>query len=174
MRRCTSTASWWARWIAASTRTNFLWLYRTAGAQLDILVENTGRINFNIILRGERKGIIGQVTLDGKPVSGWDIYPLPMDQPAKIPSPRAPARAPASIAPLSTWTRRADTFLDTSTFTKGEVWLNGQPLGRVWNIGPQKTLYVPGPWLHKGENEVVVFDLQGGAGRTLVGRDKPI
>jgi beta-galactosidase len=68
----------------------------------------------------------------------------------------------------------ADTFLDTSAFTKGEVWLNGQPLGRVWNIGPQTTLYVPGPWLRKGENEVVVFDLQGGAGRMLVGRDKPI
>src|SRR4029077_12247833 len=62
-----------------------------AGTQLDILVENTGRINFNIILRKERKGIVGQVTLDGKPISGkarwhgkqtsgWDIYPLPMDQ----------------------------------------------------------------------------------------------
>jgi hypothetical protein len=28
----------------------------------------------------------------------------------------------------------------------------------VWNIGPQKTLYVPGPWMHKGENTVVAFD----------------
>ena len=68
----------------------------------------------------------------------------------------------------------ADTFLDTSAFTKGQVWLNGQALGRVWNIGPQKTLYVPGPWLHQGENEVVVFDLNGATGKTLLGRDKPI
>jgi beta-galactosidase len=68
----------------------------------------------------------------------------------------------------------ADTFLDTNAFGKGEVWLDGRPLGRIWNIGPQKTLYVPGPWLHPGENEIVVFDLNGGAARALVGRDQPI
>ena len=55
----------------------------------------------------------------------------------------------------------ADTFLDTTSFAKGEVWLNGRALGRVWNIGPQKTLYVPAPWLKKGANEVIVFDLKG-------------
>jgi beta-galactosidase len=144
------------------------------GAQLDILVENTGRINFNVILRGERKGIVGQVTLDGKPVSGWDIYPLPMQQPAKYSFTKSPCEGACLYRATFQVDRPADTFLDTSAFTKGEVWLNGQPLGRVWNIGPQTTLYVPGPWLRKGENEVVVFDLQGGAGRMLVGRDKPI
>jgi beta-galactosidase len=144
------------------------------GAQLDILVENTGRINFNVILRGERKGIVGQVTLDGKPVSGWDIYPQPMEQPAKYSFTKSPCEGACFYRATFQVDAPADTFLDTSAFTKGEVWLNGQPLGRVWNIGPQKTLYVPGPWLRKGENEVVVFDLQGGAGRMLVGRDKPI
>jgi beta-galactosidase len=145
-----------------------------AGAPLDILVENTGRINFNIILRKERKGIVGQVTLDGKPLSGWDIYPLPMDQPGKYSFAKNPCKGACFYRATFQVDVPADTFLDTSAFTKGEVWLNGYPLGRVWNIGPQKTLYVPGPWLRKGENEVVVFDLQGGAGRTLVGRDKPI
>jgi beta-galactosidase len=145
-----------------------------AGAQLDILVENTGRINFNIILRKERKGIVGQVTLDGKPISGWDIYPLPMDQREKYSFAKNACEGACFYRATFHVDTPADTFLDTSAFTKGEVWLNGQPLGRVWNIGPQKTLYLPGPWLHKGENEVVVFDLQGGAGRTLLGRDKPI
>ena len=145
-----------------------------AGAQLDLLVENTGRINFNIILRKERKGIVGQVTLDGKPLSGWDIYPLPMDQPGKYSFAKNPCEGACFYRATFQVDLPADTFLDTSAFTKGEVWLNGHPLGRVWNIGPQKTLYVPGPWLRKGENEVVVFDLQGGAGRTLVGHDKPI
>ena len=144
------------------------------GAQLDILVENTGRINFNIILRKERKGIVGQVTLDGKPLSGWDIYPLPMDQPGNYSFKKNSCEGACFYRATFQVEMPADTFLDTSAFTKGEVWLNGRPLGRVWNIGPQKTLYVPGPWLRKGENEVVVFDLQGGAGRTLVGRDKPI
>ena len=145
-----------------------------AGTQLDILVENTGRINFNIILRKERKGIVGQVTLDGKAISGWDIYPLPMDQPEEYSFAKNSCEGACFYRATFHVEAPADTFLDTSAFTKGEVWLNGQPLGRVWNIGPQKTLYVPGPWLHKGENEVVVFDLQGGAGRTLLGRDKPI
>ena len=52
--------------------------------------------------------------------------------------------------------------------------MNGHALGRVWNIGPQKTLYVPGPWLRKGENEVIVFNLERTSRHTLTGRDKPI
>ena len=67
-----------------------------------------------------------------------------------------------------------DTFLETSSFTKGMLWLNGQPLGRIWHIGPQQTLYVPGPLQHSGKNDVVVFDLQGQPGRTLTGLDHPI
>ena len=57
----------------------------------------------------------------------------------------------------------ADTFVDTRSLGKGEVFINGQPLGRFWHIGPQGTLYLPAPWLKKGENEIVVFDLDGTA-----------
>jgi len=60
-----------------------------------------------------------------------------------------------------------DTFLDTSTLGKGEVWINGEPLGRFWNIGPQRTLYLPAPFLKKGKNEIVVFDLNGKPDRVL-------
>ncbi len=144
------------------------------GAQLDILVENTGRINFNVVLRQERKGVIGQVTMDGKPVMGWDIYPLPMEQPEKYPFAKDGCEGACFYRAKLQVDAPADTFLDTSAFTKGEVWLNGQPLGRVWSIGPQKTLYVPGPWLHKGENEIIIFDLKGSSGRALLGRDRPI
>lgn len=34
------------------------------------------------------------------------------------------------------------------------VFVNGQNLGRYWKIGPQETLYLPGPWLRRGGNEV--------------------
>jgi beta-galactosidase len=54
------------------------------------------------------------------------------------------------------------------------VWVNGHPLGRIWSIGPQKTLYLPGPWLHQGANDVIVFDLEGEPGRTVSGLSKPI
>lgn len=37
---------------------------------------------------------------------------------------------------------------------KGVVFINGQNLGRYWNIGPQETLYLPGTWLDQGINQV--------------------
>lgn len=145
-----------------------------SAARLDILVENTGRMNVTGALRSERKGITKQVTLAGAPILGWDIYPLPMLQPWDLPYSQAACEGACFYRGAFNIDVPADTFLDASAFTKGEVWLNGHALGRVWNIGPQKTLYVPGPWLHHGENIVVVFDLNGQSGRSLVGRREPV
>jgi beta-galactosidase len=145
-----------------------------AGARLDILIENSGRINFGLALRSERKGITRQVTLDGKLLLGWDIYPLPMAETSKLPFTRISCAGACCYRATFPVSAAADTFLDTSAFGKGAVWLNGLALGRIWNIGPQKALYVPGPWLRAGENEVVVFDLNGQPGRTLLGRDHSI
>jgi beta-galactosidase len=52
----------------------------------------------------------------------------------------------------------ADTYLDMHGFGKGVVFVNGHNLGRYWEIGPQFSLYVPGVWLKKGKNEIVIFD----------------
>jgi len=142
--------------------------------KLDILVENTGRVNFTTVLRGERKGILGGVTLAGQPLTGWDNYSLPMLAPEKLAYAKQPCSGACFYRATFTVDKPADTFLDTSAFTKGQVWLNGHALGRVWNIGPQKALYVPGPWLKAGQNEVVVFDLQGESGRSLQGLDHPV
>ena len=38
---------------------------------------------------------------------------------------------------------------------------NGFNLGRFWNIGPQKKLYIPAPLLKKGDNEIVIFETEG-------------
>ena len=54
-----------------------------------------------------------------------------------------------------------DTFLNFETWGKGQVWVNGHAMGRIWSIGPQQTLYVPGCWLRKGKNEVIVLDVVG-------------
>ena len=146
----------------------------TAGGRLDILVENSGRVNYALVMRGERKGITKQVLLAGEPLLGWDIYSLPMTEPGKLHFTAAPCEGACFFRGSFHVDKPADTFLDTSAFSKGQVWLDGRALGRVWSIGPQKTLYVPGPWLHKGENEVVVFDLDGKPGRSLTGLDAPI
>ena len=55
----------------------------------------------------------------------------------------------------------SDTFLNFETWGKGLVYVNGHPMGRIWEIGPQQTLYMPGCWLKKGKNEIIVFDILG-------------
>ena len=148
-----------------------------ASNRIDVLVENDGRINSTRMMRSASKGLDGTVTLAGQPLHGWNVYTLPM-APDTIADPPAMPRE-ARFAPH---TSRAiamsgpafyhgtfsvhkidhqvpDTFLDIRDLGKGAVWINGHPIGRYWNIGPQDTLYVPGPWLHAGQNQIVVFDL---------------
>jgi beta-galactosidase len=146
----------------------------SAHAQVDILVENTGRVNFGPLLPSERAGIVGRVSLGEKILTGWEIYPLPMLQPDQLSYSAQPCSGACFYRTSFTVATPTDTFLDTSALTKGEVWLNGRALGRFWNIGPQKTLYVPASWLKPGRNEVVVFDLNGKPGRKIAGLDHSI
>jgi beta-galactosidase len=158
----------------------------TGPARLDILVENSARINFSPAMRGESKGITKSVTLAGHALTKWQIYPLPMTTlPALYVGPRltpavkgqtgdytgsgqpVPRGSNASLSTDSpsfyrgyfTLTTTGDTFLDVRKLGKGALWINGHPIGRFWKIGPQDTLFIPGPWLRKGDNEIVVFDL---------------
>ncbi|HUV70416.1 MAG TPA: beta-galactosidase family protein [Terracidiphilus sp.] len=147
---------------------------KSPNTRLDILVENTGRVNFTTVLRGERKGITNQVTLAGKPITNWQIYSLPMDTPEKMHFTPGDCSGPCFYRGTLQVKRIGDTFLDTSSFTKGFVWVNGHPLGRIWNIGPQQTHYLPAPWLKQGANDVIVFDLEGAPGRTIEGKSAPI
>jgi beta-galactosidase len=39
------------------------------------------------------------------------------------------------------------------------AWINGFNLGRYWNVGPQTSLYPPGPLLRVGANELVILEL---------------
>jgi beta-galactosidase len=140
-----------------------------ASSQLDILVENSGRINSQSIMRNEIKGITRQVLLDGKPLRGWQIFCLPLSNMHKIQyhSGSAPEPGPAFFRGFVEINSIGDVFLDVRALGKGAIWINGHALGRFWNLGPQQTLYVPGPWLRKGKNEVVVFDLFGSRGAGL-------
>jgi beta-galactosidase len=141
---------------------------------IDILVENTGRINFSKALRAERKGITESVAIDGHDLCGWEIYALPMNDPRNVHFGRQPVDGPAFYRATFQVSEPGDTFLDTRAVEKGAAWINGHALGRFWNIGPQQTLYVPGPWLRKGENEIIVFDLRSHSNRSLKGLSQPV
>jgi beta-galactosidase len=144
-----------------------------SAATLDILVENSGRINYTKALRAERKGLTGSVTLGGKEPKQWEIYSLPMDNLSKLRFHPEPCEGPCFYRTSMDVPATADTFLDTSSMQKGEVWLNLHPLGRAWSIGPQHTLFAPGPWLKQGRNDVVFFDLMGTPADTLKSVAKP-
>ena len=66
-----------------------------------------------------------------------------------------------------------DTFLNFETWGKGQVWVNGHAMGRIWSIGPQQTLYIPGCWLKKGKNEVIVLDVAGPREAVVWGQAEP-
>ncbi len=129
--------------------------------QLDILVENLGRVNFGKYLLQNNKGITKSVVLGGKELTGWQHYGLPL---AQAPKWVKADRLAASTAPAVRYTTftvgtPTDTYLDMRQWGKGVVWVNGHNLGRYWAIGPQQTLYVPAEWLKKGQNEITVLEL---------------
>ena len=146
------------------------------GARLDILVEAMGRINFGRAIK-DFKGITGNVTLtvekDGHKwvddLKNWQIYNIEDEydtytsmkyQPIEnVEGDRLPVGA--YRATFNIKGRPSDTFLNFETWGKGLVYVNGHPMGRIWEIGPQQTLYMPGCWLKQGENEIIVFDIIG-------------
>jgi beta-galactosidase len=144
-----------------------------APATLDILVENTGRVNFTKVIRTERKGITGSVTVAGSQPEHWQIYSLPMNDVADLKFSADPCEGPCfyrftmNVHGNSAEPKAEDTFLNTHGLSKGMVFLEARPLGRFWDVGPEFSLYTPGPWLRSGGNAILVFDLRGTAAESL-------
>ncbi|WP_409348112.1 glycoside hydrolase family 35 protein [Paenibacillus gyeongsangnamensis] len=136
------------------------------GAKLDILVENMGRVNYGPKLK-DYKGITEGVRLNNQFLFDWTIYPLPLDNTASIPFGSAPKEndgnevndRPAFYRGEFTVKEKGDTFVRLDGWSKGVVWINGFNLGRYWEKGPQRTLYLPAPLLREGSNEIIVLEL---------------
>lgn len=146
-----------------------------AGSTLDLLVENMGRINIGPGMEDENKGVTSAVQIDGMDVTGWTVYPLPLDDLSGLTfKPGATIDGPAFWRGSFEASTVAGTFLDMRGWNKGNVWINGHHLGRFWNVGPQQTLYVPASWLHKGRNEVVVLEMKAGGSHAIAGLKDPV
>ena len=147
-------------------------------AQLDILVEAMGRINFGRAIK-DFKGITDKVTITEDhngykfvcDLNNWTVFNLEdkmefYDSMEYFPigafTPGEDGRLPIGVYRATfNVNKPGDTFLNFETWGKGLVYVNGHPMGRIWEIGPQQTLYMPGCWLKKGENEIMVFDIVG-------------
>jgi len=129
-------------------------------ARLDILVENMGRINYGEDIVHNLKGIISPVRINDNEITGnWEMYRLPMDKvPAVAAGNQNISGHPTIYEGVFNTNDTGDTFLNMKNWGKGIVFINGHNLGRYWKIGPQQTLYLPGCWLKKGVNSIVVFD----------------
>ena len=169
-----------------------------AGSLLVIVVEAMGRINFGRAIK-DFKGIVGNVTISSKvgkhdvtySLKGWEKYFVNdkyetallalhrasatenneyiegFKDDAKMMGGRGYYRGYFNINKVG------DTFLNFETWGKGQVYVNGHAMGRIWSIGPQQTLYIPGCWLKKGKNEVIVLDIVGPKEPVVWGQDKP-
>lgn len=141
-------------------------------ATLEILVENMGRINYGAEIVHNKKGIISPVKINDITIEGdWKMFQLPMSECPQLnkiassnafPNTEAAAKRMSGKPVLYEGTfvldKTGDTFLDMADWGKGIVFINGRNIGRYWKVGPQQTLYIPGVWLHEGENKIVIFE----------------
>ena len=183
------------------------------GAELIIIVEGMGRINFGRAIK-DFKGIVGNVTLTSETDNiemtltpkQWQNVAIPddyetavkaLDMVKGINDQVAAGKVKGSVPALAltqgyeeskkqsdilkpgyhrgyfNLKKVGDTFLNFETWGKGQVYVNGHAMGRIWSIGPQQTLYVPGCWLKKGRNEIIVLDVVGPKQPVVWGQDKP-
>lgn len=142
-----------------------------AGEHLYILVENMGRTNFGSKMM-RKKGLAGRVLLGGKIHFGWQAYPLEMNN-LELLEFDDKKRSFGFYKGEFNVDAVADTFLRLDNFKKGFVLINGFNIGRYWEIGPQKTLYVPASLLKKGENEILAFESDSVEVPTVEFTDKP-
>ena len=163
------------------------------GQKLAILVEAMGRINFGRAIK-DFKGIVGDVVINAEAdeygneaawtLKKWTMTPISDDYNRAARSFDSDAYPNAFGKPLALGNRGyyrgyfdlkkvGDTFLNFETWGKGQVYVNGHAMGRIWSIGPQQTLYVPGCWLKKGKNEVIVLDVVGPKETVVWGQAEP-
>lgn len=126
---------------------------------IDILVESMGRTNYGPYMK-DYKGVTEGVRFNTQFLFHWEMYSLPLSNLSTLVfSNTQKQTGPTFYRGYFDVEDIADTFLKLANCTKGNAFVNGFHLGRYWNIGPQKTLYIPAPLLKAGKNELIIFEL---------------
>ncbi|MEU1467762.1 beta-galactosidase family protein [Streptomyces sp. NPDC005761] len=153
-------------------------------AEVELWVESLGRVNYGPRL-GEPKGITGGVLHERQFLHGVRARALRLDAfdgPAALEGVSfLPVDGSGGAGLYRGTFEAADVSgtghagLELPGWTRGFVWVNGFCLGRYWSAGPQRTLYVPGPVLRDGRNEVWVLEVEGaGAPYAELGPGVPV
>ena len=131
------------------------------GADIDVLVESFGRVNYGYLTGKDFKGLPEGMLSWNAYLFDWENRSLPMDNLEKLPFGQLDLslEVPTFFKGEFEVDEIAETFLRFPG-TRGVVWVNGFNLGRYWRVGSANTLYVPSPILRKGKNEVIVFETE--------------
>ena len=133
------------------------------GNALAVLVENMGRVNYGAKLK-DAKGITQGIGFGNNFVYHWKNYQLPLDDISKVEFKEgvdAFDGTPVFLKAEIEIDECCDTFVKLPTFKKGIIIVNNRVLSRHWEVGPQRSAYLPAPFLKKGKNEIVVLELEG-------------
>lgn len=145
--------------------------------QLDILVENMGRVNYGHKLTAEtqRKGIRRGVMADLHFVTNWTHYWLDFSKSPAIDFTRGwHPEQPGFYRYSFVLEEKRDTFIDLTGFGKGVVLVNNVTIGRFWEVGPILSLYVPSGFLNHGENTIIIFETEGCFAKKVHLRKEPV
>jgi len=146
------------------------------GCDMAVLVENMGRVNYGSYLM-DRKGITEGIRLGQMFVYHWDQYPLTLEDLSGVKfeekKPEFDGTPLFMKATLTIDEEPQDTFVKIPGGKKGVIFVNGRILSRYWEVGPQKSAYLPAPFLKKGENEIIVLELDGMTDASILLDDTP-
>ncbi|XP_063888781.1 beta-galactosidase-like isoform X2 [Scylla paramamosain] len=146
------------------------------GDTITVVVESQGRISTGFHM-DDFKGITSNATLNGHILEGWNMTAIPLTDTSILPD--APLRS-LHHPPVTPGTPSGgltfyigvfivpdedphplNTFLRLDGWSKGVAWVNRFCLGRYWpEVGPQVTLYVPWSILKRGQNELLLLELE--------------
>ena len=146
-------------------------------SQLDLLMENMGRVNYGhrLLTETQQKGLRQGVMADLHFISNWQQYCLALETVTTVDfSGDWQAETPSFYRYEVTITEPEDCYLDLSKFGKGVVFVNDVNIGRFWEVGPTLSLYIPKSFLHSGKNELIIFETEGRYSQEINLSDKPI
>ncbi|AYW46099.1 glycoside hydrolase family 35 protein [Tetragenococcus koreensis] len=155
-------------WVATQNQNEigediFIW-QKEEGSQLDLLMENMGRVNYGpkLLADTQRKGLRQGVMADLHFVTNWQQFCLPFETSQTIDFTGKWEEGVPSFYQFDTEIEDPrDCFIDLSGFGKGIVFVNDVNIGRFWEVGPTLSLYIPKGYLNPGNNKIVIFETEG-------------
>eukprot|EP01060_Flectonema_neradi_P041056 TRINITY_DN958_c0_g2_i1.p1 TRINITY_DN958_c0_g2~~TRINITY_DN958_c0_g2_i1.p1 ORF type:complete len:648 (+),score=138.50 TRINITY_DN958_c0_g2_i1:48-1946(+) len=150
------------------------------GDTIDILIEAMGRLNYG---RGmtDRKGIPYAMSINSNPITttGWKVFNLRLSSSDLNGLSYSPV-AGTALSPtvfkgtLNIASTVTSCYIETTSFTKGSIWINGNNIGRYWNTkGPQLSIYIHESMLQTGENSIMILEYDSNSGSDVTFTNTP-